>query len=217
MKQIKNKERVASHGEVFTNAREVNSMLDLVKQETQRIDSRFLEPTCGEGVFLKEILRRKLHVVGNKYKKNPFDYEKYAILALTSIYGVDILEDNAEICRNNLFDMWNTEYSFHTKNYARDVCRKVARYILEKNILCGDALSMKKNDGTPIIFSEWSLVTGNCVKRRDYRFDELLDGYTQQTTIFMNDWEYDEDISAFIPKPIKEFPPIDYIRLVDYD
>lgn len=216
-KQVKSKERVADHGEVFTNEREVNAMLDLVKQETERIDSRFLEPACGEGAFLKEILRRKLQVVKNKYKKNPFDYERYAILALTSIYGVDLLVDNTEICRNNLFDMWNSEYSSCLKDAARDVCREVARYILKKNILCGNALTMKKKDGTPIIFSEWSIALGNNVKRRDYRLDELLDGHTIEATIFMNEWEYDEEIKAFIPTPVKEFPPTDYMRLSDYE
>lgn len=216
-KQVKSKERVADHGEVFTNEREVNAMLDLVKQETERIESRFLEPACGEGAFLKEILRRKLQVVKSKYKRNPFDYERYAILALTSIYGVDLLEDNIEICRNSLFDIWNTEYSLCVKDGATDACRNIAKYILEKNILCGDALTMKQKDETPITFSEWNLVTGNAVKRRDYRLDELLDGHTQETTIFMNEWEYDEEIKAFIPKPVREFPPTDYMRLNEYE
>lgn len=89
-KQVKSKQRVADHGEVFTNEREVKAMCDLVKQETERIDSRFLEPACGEGAFLTEILRRKLAVVKSKYGKSPFDYERYAVLAITSIYGVDI-------------------------------------------------------------------------------------------------------------------------------
>ena len=74
-KQVKSKERVAQHGEVFTNDREVNAMLDLVKQETERIESRFLEPACGDGNFLAEILRRKLEVVTKLYKTNPFDWE----------------------------------------------------------------------------------------------------------------------------------------------
>ena len=197
--QVKSKERVAEHGEVFTNEREVNAMLDLVKPETERIDSRFLEPACGEGAFLKEILRRKLEVVKNRYKKSPYDYERYAILALTSIYGVDIMEDNAEICRQNLFDIWNAEYTQYAKEQANDQCREVARFILKKNILCGDALTMLQNDGAPITFAEWSLVTGDSIKRRDYRLNELLDGHEQQMTIFMIGWEYDEEIQAFIP------------------
>ena len=131
-KQVKSKERVADHGEVFTNEREVNAMLDLVKQETERIESRFLEPACGEGAFLKEILRRKLEVVKNRYKKSPYDYERYAVLALSSIYGVDILEDNTEICRQNLYDIWNSKYTKYAKDQANDQCREVAKFILKK-------------------------------------------------------------------------------------
>ena len=216
-KQVKSKERVTEHGEVFTNEREVNAMLDLVKQETERIESRFLEPACGEGAFLKEILRRKLDVVKARYKKNPYDFERYAILALTSIYGVDILEDNAENCRQNLFDIWNADYTRYAKKQANEQCRKVARFILRKNILCGDALTMLQNDGEPITFAEWSLVTGDSIKRRDYRLNELLDGHEQQMTIFMIGWEYDEEIQAFIPSPVQEYPPTDYRRLDDYE
>ena len=91
-KQVKSKKRVSDHGEVFTAKREVNAMLDLVKQETERIDSRFLEPACGDGNFLAEILRRKLKIVRGRYRKSPADYEKYAVVAVTSIYGVDILQ-----------------------------------------------------------------------------------------------------------------------------
>ena len=216
-KQVKSKERVAEHGEVFTNAREVNAMLDLVKQETERIDSRFLEPACGEGAFLKEILRRKLKVVARKYKTSPYEYERYAILALTSIYGVDIMEDNAKICRQNLFAIWDAEYTQYAKNQANDQCREIANFILRKNILCGDALTMLQNDGTPITFAEWNLVTGDSIKRRDYRLHELLEGHAQQKTLFMIDWEYDKEIQAYIPKPVQEYPPTDYRRLNDYE
>ena len=102
--QVKSKKRVTDHGEVFTAEREVNAMLDLVKQETERIDSRFLEPACGDGNFLAEILRRKLAVVKRKYRKSPMDYEKNAVLAATSIYGVDILQDNVDACRERMFN-----------------------------------------------------------------------------------------------------------------
>lgn len=109
--QVKDKQRVADHGEVFTAEREVNAMLDLVKQETERIDSRFLEPACGDGNFLAEILRRKLAVVKSRYGKNPDDYERYAVIAVTSIYGVDILQDNVDDCRSRMFEIFNKEYS----------------------------------------------------------------------------------------------------------
>ena len=179
-KQIKSKERVAEHGEVFTGEREVNAMLDLVKSETERIESRFLEPACGDGNFLAEILRRKLKVAlkASKYKGKLFtaDYEKKAILALCSIYGVELLQDNTETCRERLFDIWNKEYTKRMKSEASDVARNVAKFVLRKNILCGDTLRMKKADGSPIIFAQWDLISGDNIKRRDFRLDELLEG-----------------------------------------
>lgn len=216
-KQVKSKDRVANHGEVFTNEREVNAMLDLVKQETERIDSRFLEPACGDGNFLAEILRRKLAVVKLRYQKSPSDYEKFSVVAVASIYGVEILQDNVDECRRRLYAIWDKEYTENCKNEANDACRQAVRFILKRNILCGDALSLKAADGKPIIFSEWSLVTEGKIKRRDFRLDEMLDGHAQQMSLFMNDWEYDEEIKAFIPKPIKEFPLTDYRRLPQYD
>src|SRR3990167_10791927 len=97
--QIKSKKRVADHAEVFTHEREVNAMLDLVKHETERLDSRFLEPACGTGNFLAPILERKLGVVRRKYGRSQLEFERYAIVATGSIYGVDILEDNVKHCR----------------------------------------------------------------------------------------------------------------------
>lgn len=179
-KQIKSKQRVADHGEVFTAEREVNAMLDLVKQETERIDSRFLEPACGDGNFLAEILRRKLAVVKTNYRRNPADYEKYAVIAVASIYGIDILQDNVEACRERLFGIWNEEYTANNKKEANDECRDTVRFILSRNILCGNTLTLKQVDSQgqdteqPIIFSEWSMVLSSTVKRRDFRLDVLM-------------------------------------------
>ena len=211
--QVKSRKRVADHGEVFTSEREVNAMLDLVKQETERIDSRFLEPACGTGNFLAEILNRKLKVVKKRYSKNKLDYEKYAVLAITSIYGVDILEDNVLECRNRMFSIFNDEYTKICKEDANDECREAVRYILSRNILHGDALTTATLEGEPIIFSEWSLVSGSMIKRRDYRYDELLAGSQEQISIFMVGWEYDEEIQAFIPPPLREYPLMDYRRV----
>lgn len=211
--QVKSRKRVADHGEVFTSEREVNAMLDLVKQETERIDSRFLEPACGTGNFLAEILNRKLKVVKKRYSNNKLDYEKYAVLAITSIYGVDILEDNVLECRNRMFSIFNDEYTKICKEDANDECREAVRYILSRNILHGDALTMATLEGEPFIFSEWSLVSGSMIKRRDYRYDELLAGRQEQISIFMVGWEYDEEIQAFIPAPLREYPLMDYRRV----
>ena len=213
--QVKSKERVTEHGEVFTAQREVNAMLDLVKQETERIESRFLEPACGEGAFLKEILRRKMAAVKSRYAKSPHDYERYSVVAVSSIYGVDILEDNAEICRQKLYEIWDKEYTANVKKEANDRCRDVVKFILRKNILCGDALTMLKNDGTPIEFAEWSLVTGDKIKRRDFALDELLNGESSEgVNIF---WDYDEELKAYIPPAVREFPVTDYMRLEEND
>lgn len=215
--QVKSKKRVSDHGEVFTAEREVNAMLDLVKQETERIDSRFLEPACGDGNFLAEILRRKLTVVKNRYRKSPSDYEKYAVVAVTSIYGVELLQDNVDACRERLFKIWDKEYTSNCKKDANDECRDAVRYILERNVLCGDALTLKDSDGEPIIFSEWALVTGAMIKRRDFRLDEMLEGHKKQISIFTMGWEYDEEIQAYIPTPIREFPLIHYRKVQQYD
>lgn len=230
--QIKSRERVAVHGEVFTGEREVNAMLDLVKPETERIESRFLEPACGDGNFLAEILRRKLKVAlkASKYKGRLFtaDYEKKTILALCSIYGVELLQDNTDACIARLFEIWDKEYTKRMKTEANDTARNVARYVLKKNILCGDTLTMKKADGSPIIFAQWDLISGDNIKRRDFRLDELLEGGKdakpeKSAQMTMDDltphstFTYDEMTDTWMPNPIKEYPPTDYRRITDYD
>ena len=178
--QIKSKDRVAAHGEVFTAEREVNAMLDLVKRETERIDSRFLEPACGTGNFLVKILERKLDVVKKKYRRSPLDFERNSILALSSIYGVDILSDNAEACRERLFNIWNRTYKSTCKKDVNEETQKTARFILERNIVCGNALSLMKVDiegndtANPIVFSEWAFIRGNIMQRKDYTFENLM-------------------------------------------
>lgn len=215
--QTKSKQRVADHGEVFTADREVKAMCDLVKQETERIESRFLEPACGNGNFLAEVLSRKLAVVKSRYGKSPADYEKYSVLAITSIYGVELLQDNAAECRERLFALWDEAYTANNRQAADDQCREAVRFILKKNILCGDALTLRQADGSPIIFAEWSFVTENQIKRRDFALDELLNGHSEQMTLDMVGWEYDKEVQAFIPAPIREFPLTDYRRVQDYE
>ncbi len=217
--QVKSKKRVAEHGEVFTGEREVSDMCDLVKQETERIDSRFLEPACGNGNFLAEILRRKLNIVKQIYGKSNADYEKYAFIAVSSLYGVDILQDNVSECRERLYNIWLNEYrNIVKKSINEKVCEAIS-YLLKKNILCGDALTLKRNDGIPIIFAEWSFITGNKVKRRDYSLAELLEGKEEQSMpdLFKDteDWTYDVESKSFIPTPIREYPLIDYWRVQD--
>lgn len=212
-KQVKCKTRVADHGEVFTHEREVNAMLDLVKQETERIDSRFLEPACGNGNFLAEVLHRKLFVVSDKYKKNQLDYERYAILALSSIYGVDILEDNVIECRQRLLNIFDTQYSKLFNMHTREECKKSAEYILNQNIIWGDALTLMRVDekNKPIVFAEWSAVNGSMLKRRDFTLDELLRNSTSGDLGLFSDLGEE----AFIPTPIKEYPLTHFLKVAD--
>ena len=223
-KQVKSRQRVADHGEVFTAEREVKAMCDLVKSETERIESRFLEPACGNGNFLAEVLGRKLAVVKERYGKSPSEYERYSVLAVTSVYGVDILPDNAQECRERLFSLWDKEYTAAVKNATDAACREAVRYILQKNILCGDALTMEQADGSPIVFAEWSFV-GNQVKRRDFRLDVLLkenpddNCYSDQLSLFADEadgadnWMIDPVTHEQIPKPLHEYELTDYRRV----
>ena len=186
---IKTKKRVSDHGEVFTAEREVNAMLNMVKQETERIDSRFLEPACGTGNFLAEILRRKLEIVSKRYSKNQSEYERNAVIAVGSIYGIDLLPDNIEECIIRLFNIFDNQYSKLYRTKCTDECRQSIRYILGKNIILGDALTLKTVDGgdKAITFSEWSPVNGTMIKRRDYMMQFLVDLHStddSQTNLF---------------------------------
>ena len=209
--QVKSKKRVTDHGEVFTNQREVNAMLDLVKHETERIDSRFLEPACGNGNFLAEVLRRKLTVVDSRYSKSQIEWERYSVIAVSSIYGVDILEDNAEECRERLLDIYIDWYSRKFKQVSDDCIRSV-RFLLSRNILWGDALDFTNPETKqPIIFSEWSSVNGSMMKRRDYMFKFLVEK-THQFSMFN-----DEGQPGAIDEPVKDFPLIHFLKLGEDD
>jgi hypothetical protein len=208
MSQVKSKKRVADHGEVFTNEREVKAMLDLVKHETERIDSRFLEPACGNGNFLAEVLKRKLDVVDERYGKNLTEWERYAVIAVSSIYGVDILEDNAVECRERLFKIFDDRYSSRFRTKCKNECRRSVLFLLNRNILWGDALDFT-NPVTkqPVIFSEWSAVNGNMIKRRDYMFRFLVEKNHQ--FLMFND----EGNPAAIDEPVRDYPLVNFLKL----
>ena len=211
-KQIKSKERVAKHGEVFTAEREVKAMCDLVKNESERIDSRILEPACGEGPFLQEMLKRKLETVKTRYSRSPHDFELYSIVALSSLYGVELLEDNAQICRDNLYDIWEKAYSEFGEQ--RDEVRKAARYMVQTNILCGDALTLKQHDGTPIVFAEWTLLPNGMMLRKDFELSVMLEvkDLGEQGDLFLSG-DFDPETNSFEPQPIALYKPIEYWRV----
>jgi hypothetical protein len=193
---VKSKQRVADHGEVFTPSWMVEDMLDLVKSESERIDSRFLEPACGSGNFLRAVLTRKLRAVDTRYKKSEFERRHYALLALTSIYGIELLADNVEECRKNLLDIF-IEFlgATDTKVFA-----DAAANILRANIIHGDALSLETTSGDPIEFPEWGYLGRGKFQRRDFRFDALTQRASFEGTSFEGTlFEMREEHELFIP------------------
>ena len=209
--QIKNKDRVFFHGEVFTSEREVDAMLKLVEQETLRIESRFFEPACGTGNFLAKILARKLQVVVECSKKNRLEFQKFSVLAISSLYGIDILLDNVEECRLRLLRLFKTLYIDIFNEECDFDCLETVKYILETNIVWGDALTLKAigNDSEPIVFAEWSPLNGDMIKRRDYNLAKLLEHQPIEGDNLFSDLGE----KAFIPKPIKEYAISHFLKL----
>ncbi|MDN5849633.1 MAG: N-6 DNA methylase [Nitrococcus sp.] len=167
---VKSKQRVADHGEVFTPAWLVDAMLDLVKGETERIDARFLEPACGSGNFLVEILRRKLAAVERKYGRSQFERSHYALLALMCVYGIELLVDNIAECRANMLEILAEYLNLD----ASDELYRAASWVLSQNLVHGDALTMRNHTGQPITFAEWGYLGKGKFQRRDFRFDVLI-------------------------------------------
>ena len=213
LKELESFDRIRKFGEVKTGSKLVKSMVNLIKNEVLRIDSRFLESACGDGNFLTEILNEKLKIIHFKYKKDHIEFEKNALYAASSLYGVDILLDNVEKTRNRLLESIK---NFCLKNYNYELENDFIlsiKYILKKNIVNGDALSLKNvKNKKDIIFSEWSMVSTNEFKRRDYTFGELL-AYQpiEELNLFS-----DLGDKAFIPTPIKEYPPKHYLKIYEY-
>lgn len=214
MHLVKSRQRIIDHGEVFTPSGLVNDMLDLVAHECERIDSRFLEPACGNGNFLAEVLRRKLRTVDSKENaKNPSRWERDGILAVCSIYGIDLLADNAAECRARLLGVLSAAYEARFKEPLSERACRAAAFILSRNIVQGDALSLRASDGTPIVFSEWSPVNAVKLKRRDFQYAHLLDyAHTASTPLFS-----DLGKDVFVPKPVGERPACHYLDVADVD
>lgn len=230
-KQIKSKERVSDHGEVFTSDREVKAMCDLVETQCDNVDATFLEPACGDGNFLAEILDRKLARVKKDAKSDVIQWEWLSVRAVASLYGVDIMQDNAEECRERLFKQWDKAYKTACKKNCNDETRESVRYILSKNIVCGNALTMmcvdenQEDTETYITFAEFK-TCGKMymLKRRDYRLDVLLKANekpkSQKQITFDSDvddiynyLEINSVTGEYMPKPLREYTPLHYRRL----
>ncbi len=209
---MKTRQRVIDHGEVFTPPALVNAMLDLVAGECERIDSRFLEPACGDGNFLAEVLRRKLRTVDQKHSRLREKWERDAILAVSSLYGIDLLADNVTACRTRLHTVIDEAYHARFKTTFPTEPARSAAYILSKNIAQGNALDFQMANGQPIVFPEWSPVNGSLIKRRDFCFEGLLEHahYTRKDSLFS-----DLGDEVYLPTPVGEYPPCHYLKLHD--
>jgi hypothetical protein len=197
MNLVKSKQRVADHGEVFTPPWMVEAMLDLVKDETERIDARFLEPACGSGNFIDRILQRKLAAVELKYGRSTFEREYHALLALMCIYGIELLADNVAECRANALEI----FAEYTNVGEGDDLYRAASHVLRTNILHGDALTMRSRSGDPIVFAEWAPLSKGKYQRRDFRLDVLIgsSNFSAEGSLFGK-----HDIFT----PIKTYPPM---------
>lgn len=200
MNYVKSKKRVADHGEVFTPSWMVEAMLDLVKDETERIDSRFLEPACGSGNFLVPVLQRKLAAVHLKYGKSDFDRRHYALLALMCSYGIELLADNIAECRANLLEI----FAEYLNLDASDNLYRAAFNVLVQNIVHGDALTMRTHDGAPITFTEWGYLGKGKFQQRDFRLDNLALSSTlsSEGSLFAHLGKHE------IFTPTKTYPPM---------
>lgn len=188
---VKSRQRVADHGEVFTSAWMVDDMLNLVKDESERIDSRFLEPACGSGNFLKAVLSRKLHTVESKYGKSSFEKSNYALMSLMCIYGIELLPDNVEECRLNLQSIFDEYLDIDATNPFH----KAAKAVLKVNVVQGDALTLTRANGDHIEFPEWGYLGAGKFQRRDFRYDALTQRSSIQGTLF----ELFEEHQIFVP------------------
>ena len=197
---VKSKQRVADHGEVFTPAWVIEAMLNLVKDETERIDSRFLEPACGSGNFLVRILQRKLAAVELKFGKSDFERRHYALLALMCTYGIEILEDNIAECRANMLEI----LADYLKLDESDELYRAASYVLSQNLVHGDALTMRTQEKQPTTFAEWGYLGKGKFQRRDFRLDVLAgsSAFSAEGSLFANLGKHE------IFTPVKTYPPM---------
>jgi hypothetical protein len=217
------RQRVIDHGEVFTPPGLVNDMLDLVQQECERIDSRFLEPACGNGNFLAEVLRRKLATVHKRTvhkrsarkrsARNSEKWQRDAVLAVCSLYGIDLLADNIAACRARLLAIVTQTYQACHQALLPEAARRAVAFIVSKNIVQGDALTFRTAGGQPIVLCEWSPVNGSLLKRRDYIYEHLLEDSRVASLPLFNDLGE----NVFIPTRVGEFPPCHYLKVPDVE
>lgn len=175
-KLIKSKSRVQKHGEVFTPDWMVKKMLSepAIQEKIKDIRATFFEPSVGEGAFVTEILHQKLNHVDEISSKG--DWVENALWVVASIYGIELLTDNLIIAKQNLVEVLIEHYqNFYQKELSRKSdLYKSARYIINNNIVQGNALTQLNNSNELVVFSEW-VKRDNEVKQLQFTFKSLVD------------------------------------------
>lgn len=194
---IKSKRRVQKHGEVFTPRRIVEMMLNIpeIKAACEDLTATFLEPAAGEGAFLVAILERKLNIVKEKYNLDLNQFENFSLLALSTLYGIELLEDNAQTCVMNMYELYYDYYReqarFHNGKVKKNVLAS-AKEIISSNIAQGDFLKRKDGKGNPIVFSEWKPIhlrknSKNIkVQRTEYTLEEIYQNVKKDSGLSVN-------------------------------
>jgi len=209
-----NLDRIAEYGEVFTNEKEVKDMLSLVQNETQRIDSKFLDPACGDGNFLKEIILQKLMLLKQINKKEQLNYEKNLFLIVANTYGIELLKDNVVKCRKRIYKIVSEIYLKQFKNNFNSQFLASLNFVISKNIVHGDSLTNKNpSNGEYLKFSEWVFTTRSLVKRREFLYKELIENsIINDSPLFASN-----EKQVFIPDPYKDFKVIHFYELANHD
>ena len=167
-KQIKSKSRVSNFGEVYTAKKQVTDMVNLVGDMASEITATVLEPACGNGNFLSEILRRKQSAVMQQLISQNI-LERNTLRAVASIYGIDIQKDNVLECRERLY-----RQIIESKVHWSPLFCKMLRDILNRNIICGDTLTMLADRGKPLTISEWDIRDNGTAVRKDVLFSDMI-------------------------------------------
>ena len=211
-KQVKSKERVTDHGEVFTNDREIQAMVDLVAEQNEITGSTYVEPTCGNGNFISEILRRKLLIVNKNCKKYQTFWEINAFMAVSSIYGIDLLEDNVQECRERIYNIFFKE--FYKPRFKKDVSErycKAIKYVIRCNIICGNSLTFKDSEGKSLIVSEWKIIGDGMIQRQDYDYGSIVNMSDKKMTHTIDNWcDEDSNVSSKEPGLVNDTYPVTY-------
>lgn len=221
---MKSKHRVQKHGEVFTPQWVVDKMIAIpgIKEKTKDVFATFLEPSAGEGAFLLAIEDMKLRVVTDSQGGDSWD--TYALWALSSIYGIEFLEDNLAVARQNMLELF---VNYHETAHDAPLSKKSdlyksARTVIWANVVQGDTLTRKNLLGKQIIFSHWERVSGkpDKVQRIPFAYSSLfMDEQYERGGIQQRLFEKDEQLSllTMIDREREDTPQPQRYAIVDID